>query len=74
MSLFIDEHRSVFGVEPICRALAVNTNRLRRTRGGSLSAEARGFFLGFLIIRAATMSSSPFTPNDCWYVSHASGS
>ena len=23
MSLFIDEHRSVFGVEPICRALAV---------------------------------------------------
>jgi hypothetical protein len=47
MSLFIDEHRSVFGVEPICRALAVNTNRLRRTRGGSLSAEARGFFFGF---------------------------
>jgi hypothetical protein len=33
-----------------------------------------GPFLGFLIIRAATMSSSPFTPNDCSYVSHASGS
>jgi putative transposase len=41
MSLFIDEHRSVFGVEPICRALAVAPSTYYAVKARQAAPSAR---------------------------------
>ena len=41
MSVFIDEHRDRFGVEPICRVLDVSASAYYHRRQGILSARAR---------------------------------
>jgi hypothetical protein len=40
VSLFVDEHRERFGVEPICRTLGVSVSAYYERRSGRRSARA----------------------------------
>jgi putative transposase len=76
MSAFIDQHRAVFGVEPVCRALQVAPSTYYAVRERQRRPAARTLRDGELLVeirRVYAASSGLYGARKVWWQLHHDG-